>query len=106
MEAKYEELQAMGAEVLAISADSHWSHAAYAQRLKLSFPLLSDYMKDVARAYVGFYDEVAWYRGVPRRATFVIAPSGVVTWKWVGDTPSAIADPEEVVLAVQEIFHG
>ena len=48
-----EEFQAFQAELLGISVDGAWCHAAYARQNKLHFPLLADFEPKgaVARAY-------------------------------------------------------
>ena len=38
-------------QVLGISIDSHWSHKAFHDKLKLNFPLLSDFSKKVCKNY-------------------------------------------------------
>lgn len=95
----------MGAEVLGVSTDSHFSHAAYAERLGIGFPLLSDYNREMVGDYVGFYDDLAGYRGVNRRAVVVLDRSGRVAWTWSTDDPGQIPDTEEVREAVQEIAY-
>ena len=54
--------------------DSVWANKAFAEQLRLSFPLLSDARREAAHAY-GVYDEA---NGVARRTTFVIDDEGIV----------------------------
>lgn len=60
-----------GARVLAISADSPWSHKAWAQERGIEFLLLSDFEKTVIGDY-GVRHEL----GFAERAYFVIDPEG------------------------------
>ncbi len=73
----YETLRELGAQVIAVSADSIESHRAFAERLGgLPFPLASDAGMHVARAY----DAVA--EDDPRRsrrALFVIEQDGAIS---------------------------
>jgi peroxiredoxin len=73
-----DEFARLNAQLLAISVDGAWSHAALARDRKYHFPLLSDFEPkgQVARAY-GVYEELA---GVARRALFVIDGNGVIRW--------------------------
>lgn len=73
-----DEFARLNAQLLAISVDGVWSHAAPARERKYHFPLLSDFEPkgQVARAY-GVYEEQA---GVARRALFVIDGDGVIRW--------------------------
>lgn len=104
-QATYDELRAMGAEVLGVSVDSTWCHAAFAKRLGLEFPLLSDFNREVIGDYVGFYEDIDGMRGVSRRGVVVVDPSGTVRWTWATDDPGEVPDTEAVREAVQEIFH-
>ncbi len=75
------EFQKFGAELLGISADGVWCHAAFARDRKLHFPLLSDFEPkgSMARNY-GVYRE---QDGVTERALFVIDGEGTVRWSYV-----------------------
>ena len=87
-----QELKARGAVLLAISADSPFSHAAFAKARGFAFPLLSDIHRSVIRAY-GVLDED---RNVAYRSTFVVDRDGVLRWGQVGDR-QMIRDGREVV---------
>ncbi len=67
-----EEFQKSGAQVLMVSTDNLPSLQRWAQELGVSFPLLSDFMRETARAYGVLIEE----RGIANRTTFVIDPSG------------------------------
>lgn len=75
------EFQNLGAELLGISVDGVWCHAAFARDRKLHFPLLSDFEPkgQVARTY-GVYREGD---GVTERALFVIDGEGIIHWSYV-----------------------
>jgi peroxiredoxin len=75
------EFQKFGAELIAISVDSAWSHLAFAKDRNLHFPLLADFEPkgDVARAY-HVYRDVA---GTSERALFVVDADGVIRWSYV-----------------------
>ena len=72
---EYDTLRDLGANVLAVSADSLDSHRAFAQRLgPLPFPLAADPALELARAYgVANEDEKRSHRAV-----FVIGEDGTV----------------------------
>ena len=67
-----------GAIVLGVSADSAASHAKFAAKYELSFPLLSDEQKEVVKLY-GVWKEKSMYgrkyMGI-ERTTFVIDEEG------------------------------
>jgi thioredoxin-dependent peroxiredoxin len=73
----YAAIQAAGAVVLGVSADSPASHQKFAEKYQLPFPLLVDEDHAVARAYGAFGMKKNYgreYEGVIR-STFVIDPS-------------------------------
>ena len=67
---------AADAQMLGISVDSAWAHAAFAQQLGLNYPLLADFHPkgEVARKY-GLYLEES---GITARATVVVGKDGLV----------------------------
>jgi peroxiredoxin len=75
------EFRRLGAELIGISVDGSWCHAAFTSDRKLHFPLLSDFEPKgaVARAY-GVYRDAD---GFTERALFVIDAEGVIRWNYV-----------------------
>lgn len=73
----------MGAEVLAVSTDSEYSHQAWINGSlgKLNFPLASDFTKQVARDFGILVEE----EGVALRGLFIIDPQGVVKYSAIHD---------------------
>jgi peroxiredoxin len=86
------------AQLLGISVDGVWCHAAFAQDRKLQFPLLADFEPKgaVARLY-GVYEASA---GICQRALFVIDAKGIVRWKYI--SPIAINPGADGILAALE----
>jgi peroxiredoxin len=75
------EFHDLGAELMGISVDGAWCHAAFARDRKLHFPLLADFEPkgDVARRYGVYRDK----DGVSERALFVIDAGGKIHWSFV-----------------------
>jgi peroxiredoxin len=75
------EFQNFGAELMGISVDGAWCHAAFSRDRKLHFPLLADFEPKgaVAQTY-GVYRKGD---GVSERALFVIDAEGKVYWSYV-----------------------
>ncbi len=75
------EFQNLQAELMGISVDGVWCHAAFVRERKLHFPLLSDFEPKgaVARLY-GVYRQG---EGICERALFVINSEGIVHWSYV-----------------------
>ena len=80
-----DEIQSYNAEVLAISVDGPFCHQAWAEHLRITFPLLSDFWPHglVARAYGVFRP----HEGIADRALFFIDPEGVIRHTWLAERP-------------------
>jgi peroxiredoxin len=75
------EFQRFNAELLGISVDGVWCHAAFARDRNLHFPLLADFEPKgaVAKLYGAFRDG----EGISERALFVIDKNGTISWSYV-----------------------
>jgi peroxiredoxin len=68
------------AELLGVSVDGVWCHAAFARDRRLHFPLLADFEPkgEVARKYGAYRAN----EGVCERALFVLDREGVIAWSY------------------------
>jgi len=71
-----QKLAALGAEVVGVSLDDSSSHAAFAQKYHLSFPLLADKRTDMAMRY-GVLLNMGIVK-MSKRYTFLINPQGII----------------------------
>jgi len=83
------EFQKLGVQILGVSVDSAFSHLAWRNTPRnvgglgdISYPLIADLKKDIARAY-----DVLLPDGVALRGLFLIDPEGVVRHQVVNDLP-------------------
>jgi peroxiredoxin len=84
------EFREYGAELVGISVDGVWCHAAFARDRKLHFPLLSDFEPKgaVSRLYGAYREQ----DGYSERALFVLDGEGIIRWSVcspVGVNPGA-----------------
>jgi peroxiredoxin len=94
------EFRRFGAELLGISVDGVWCHAAFAKDRRLHFPLLADFEPkgEVARRY-GVYRPAD---GTSERALFVIDDEGTIRWSYC--SPVAVNPGADGILrALEEI---
>jgi peroxiredoxin len=79
------ELEARDTKLVGISVDGAFCHRAFAEKLGLTFPLLSDFHPkgEVSRAY-GAYDEKY---GVTNRSLVLIGEDGLVKWSHAEPSP-------------------
>lgn len=80
-------------QVLGISVDSVHTLHAFKNKHKLNFPLLSDFNKEVARAYGALHESFSLeMKGVAKRSIFLIDQSGVIQHKEILDNPGSLPD--------------
>jgi peroxiredoxin len=86
------------AEILGISVDGVWCHAAFAQNRRLHFPLLADFEPKgaVAKQYGAYRNG----EGVAERALFVLDKAGRIFWSYV--SPIAVNPGADGILDALE----
>ena len=96
------EFQKYEAELMGISVDGAWCHAAFAKDRRLHFPLLADFEPkgDVAKKY-GAYREKD---GFCDRALFVIDKDGKISWSYC--SPIAVNPGADGILQALEDLHS
>ncbi|HEU4628609.1 MAG TPA: redoxin domain-containing protein [Gemmatimonadaceae bacterium] len=97
------EFREHGAELLGISVDGVWCHAAFARQRNLHFPLLSDFEPKgaVSRLYGAYRAE----DGTSARALFVLDGDGIIRWSYlspVGVNPGA----DGILTALESLAGG
>src|SRR5204863_2927895 len=85
-----QKLEAADTQVLGVSMDSTFSNAAWAEKIAVTFPLLSDWGGDVTRQY-GLYNPK--YKAA-RRVNYVIDKSGKVVEMQIDNDA---VDPTKIV---------
>ena len=92
------EFHRFNAELMGISVDGVWCHAAFSRDRKLHFPLLADFEPKgaVSKLYGAFRDG----EGVSERALFVIDKKGTITWSYV--SPIAVNPGADGILEALE----
>lgn len=71
-------LNTVDAQVYGISVDTFFTLKAFHDQQRLTFPLLSDFNKDVIRSYGAFNEDMIGLKGIAKRAVFVLDKEGVV----------------------------
>ena len=82
-----DELVAMGAEVVGVSADTVESHAKFAEEHHLNFTILADPERVAIKAY-GVHDAAT---GRTKRSTFLIDPEGHIVKEYEAVLPDGHA---------------
>ena len=92
------DLKSLEAQVLGISVDSKYCHKAFADKLNLKFPLLSDFSKDVCKLYGTLRQE-----GFSNRAYFIIDKNGMIRFKKIMDVPKDRMENKDLIVELKKI---
>jgi peroxiredoxin len=98
----------LNAEVWGISGDNPFAQEAWAQKEKITVPLLSDYEHRVAGAYGVAYESFLpqlnlGMSGVCKRAAIVVDKNGIVRYAEANDDPKQLPNFEKVKATLAQI---
>lgn len=83
--------------IVGISVDSVYAHSVFAERLRLPFPLASDFNRTVSAQYGVLARNMLGLRCLARPALFLITDGGTVKYRWLGRDPSALPNLRPVL---------
>jgi peroxiredoxin len=93
-------LNRASAQVYGISVDTFFALKAFQRDPQLTFPLLSDFNKQVIRAYGVVNDDMIGLKDIAKRSVFVIDADGVVRYREVLDDARDEPDYDRVFLTL------
>jgi len=92
------------ATVFGISVDALHSLAKYKEEQQLNFTLLSDFNKDVSRAYDTIYEMFGYnMKGVSKRSAFVIDKEGIIQYAEVLENASLVPDFDAINKTLEQL---
>jgi len=92
------------AKVFGISVDSVYSLAQFKEAQHLNFSLLSDFNKEVSKAYSALHDPFSYgMHGVSKRAAFVIDKEGIIRYAEVLENPGNQPDFKKVQESLSQL---
>jgi peroxiredoxin len=91
------------AQVYGISVDTFFALKAFHDAQRLTFPLLSDFNKQVIRDYGVFNEDMIGLHGIAKRAVFVLDANGVVRYREVLQDARNEPDYQKVYTAVETL---
>ena len=96
------------AAVYGISGDNPFAQEAWAQKEKITVPLLSDYEHQVAEAYGVTYDSFLpqmslGMGGVPKRSAFIIDKTGVIQYAESNDDARQLPNFDKIKAKLAEL---
>jgi len=98
-------LSDLKAQVVGVSVNDPFSNKGFAERNLLTFPLLSDYNREVIRLFGIELTDFAGLKGysVAKRSVFILDKDGVVRYRWVSEDPGAEPNYREIENALSQI---
>ena len=96
-------LNRASAQVYGISVDTFFALKAFHDAQQLTFPLLSDFNKQVIRDYGVFNEDMIGLKGIAKRAVFVLDQEGIVRHREVLDDARNEPDYESVFSALAKL---
>jgi len=98
----------MNAAVYGISGDNPFAQEAWAQKEKITVPLLSDYEHKTAKAYDVMYDSFLpqlnlGMTGVAKRSAFVIDKNGVIQYAESNDDAKQLPNFDRIKAKLAEL---
>jgi peroxiredoxin len=98
----------LNAAVYGISGDNPFAQEAWAQKEKITVPLLSDYDHKVAKEYGVMYDSFLpqlnlGMGGVPKRSAFIIDRNGVIQYAESNDDARQLPNFEKIKAKLEEL---
>ena len=94
----------LNAVVLGISVDSVFSLGKFKEEQNYNFSLLSDFNKEVSKAYDAIYDSwILNMNGVSKRAAFVIDSNGLIQYAEVLESAGDLPNFEAIKACVAQI---
>jgi glutaredoxin-dependent peroxiredoxin len=98
---KYESLDT---QVLGVSVDVLGALQAFAEKLGLTYPLLSDFSRETVKRYGVMYDDPnsAYFR-MAQRAYVVVDKQGIIRYKHTMQDAGHLLDSAEIFSTVQKV---
>ncbi len=94
--------ESLKAQVLAVSVDSLFTLEQFKAAQDYNFPLLSDFNKEVSRAYGSIYEDfVLDMKGVSKRSAFVISPEGMIKYAEILEDAGQIPNFDSIKKALE-----
>ncbi len=92
------------AQVLGISVDSIFTLKRYRDEQGYNFPLLSDFNKEVSRAYDSLFENWIFdMKGVSKRTAFIIDKDGIIQYTELVESKDGVPDFEAINKRLEEL---
>jgi peroxiredoxin len=93
------------AQVVGVSVNDPFSNKGFAEKNRLTFPILSDYNREVIKKYNLELPDFAGLKGYTsaKRSIFVLDKNGIVRYTWITEDPSVEPNYNKIEQALSDI---
>ena len=94
----YQEMNNLGAQVVAISNDGPFANKAFSEKHNFNFPLLADYTSKTIKDYGILMPDLLHIKdyNAAKRSIFIINEDGKIGYKWVSEDPLKEPNYDEI----------
>jgi peroxiredoxin len=94
------------AQIVGIAVTDPFSNKAFAEKNLLTFPILSDYKRDVIRTYGIELPDFAGLAGytTAKRAIFILDKEGIIRYMWITDNPAVEPNYSEIEAFLEKML--
>jgi len=94
----FEEMNNLGAQVVAISNDGPFANKAFSEKHNFNFPLLADYTSKTIKDYDVLMPDLLHIKdyNAAKRSVFIINEDGKIGYKWVSEDPLKEPNYDEI----------
>jgi peroxiredoxin len=93
----------MGVELVAVAVTPTFAQMAFAEKLGVDFPMLSDWEGTTSAAYGVRYNTWKGHRGLAKRSVFVIDRDGLITYAWSDDDALTLPEFDVVMEEIAKV---
>lgn len=97
------EIESLGTSILAVAVTATFPQQAFAARLGVSFPLLSDWDRVVCQQYGVRYDTWKGHAGLAKRSLFLIDRSSTVRYRWVTEDAHVLPELDSAIDEIRRL---
>jgi glutaredoxin-dependent peroxiredoxin len=93
------------AQVIGVSVNDPFSNKGFAEKNRLTFPILSDVNREVVKAYNLEFPDFAGLKGytVAKCSIFVLDRRGIVRYTWITEDPAVEPNYDKIEQVLQKI---
>ncbi len=101
-QAELKKFKDLNVQILAISVDSPFCLKKMQETIPYTFPMLSDFNKEISRAYDVLYDSYLYeLKEVAKRSIFVIDQDGIIRYTEVFENTDQMPDLPKLYMAIR-----